>query len=305
MIIHTPSIPKPKIYEDVVTSTEEIYEILEKDFNEKADVDQYKFSMMNGAIYVTGNVNCSINDILPDVDMINIEYYVYICFDNQDYINLLKIERILRNDFDYEKKHLKIIGFQLNGELMANFKWNLYSALDNLKEYHNNEKIYNKCLEFCKSNDETERAVGELYQYKFSKGIKNAAQQFYMELTKENTENDFNESINNFSLHKKLKKISDSIKNKEYPKFSEYWNKLGEDNIEGVFIPSFFILLHFKTPLCFAYEKYIFDRKHNLISEKVKQLNEFEKMKVWYNNLSYGLESFYSEYQPNNNEDKK
>jgi len=290
MILSSPTFPKPKIYDEVVDTTERLYDIIKKDFNEKVDADQYMFSKVNGAIYVTGNIKYSIKDILPDVDMISIEYYIYICFGNQDYINIFRTDNFFHNDFDYEKKHLRIIGFQLKSELMPDFKPRLYSKLDNLRQYHSKEKIYNTCIKFINSDDDAKRIVGELCQYNATKKLKEVAKEFYLELAKENTEKDFSDCLENFSVYKKIKGMCETFKNDSNPKYYDYKKELNDNAVENTYMSLI-------SPLRDAYRKYILDFKPHLINEKVKQLNEFEKMKVWYNNLSYGLESFYDEYQ--------
>jgi len=302
MIIHTPieydeySCMPTEIRE----SAERLFDIIEKDFNEKVETDQYMFSKANGAIYITGNIEYPISDIIPDIDMLNVEYYIYICFDRQDYFNLLNLRTTYNQEFDYNKNYMRLIGFQVEDELLSSFKSNVSVEIHKLKRYYNEltdkHNWYKRFFKLYNSIIKTDRVVSELVSYKELEKQKNIAQDFYSYLIEKDTNDEFKATLDGFSEFQEFGKLYEYIKENDVSLYS-YQYELGDRFTDLGHLIFFKNKVSLRKKLRNAYEKYIITYKPDLVSERIKQLNDFENSKVWYGELTYGLESFYDEYQ--------
>lgn len=291
------------ISEIVMQSGDRLYNLILADLGNRSEEDNIEvFSDANGQTYVKGDIQYPVNDIAPEVGMLNVEYYVYIYTNTRDY--LMNCERKLdeNSELDYENRFMRVIGIWVGEDMTKTFKSIIYHELTHLYQYsrgmEKRKTLYEKCVEFIRSEDQVKKRVGELTYYSFPHEQDAMVHQFYSQLMSLNPNETFEFSLRNISMYKEVLESLDFIKS-HANEIAPYVKELGM-TMKQWRQRIHFANKRFVNKFRNAYDKYRIDRNKFSRNESFDRLHGFYEANQLHKNLKHGLESFYTEYTLSN-----
>lgn len=281
-----------------------LYNVVVEDFFNVFNKGRKYQSKANNQVFATNTIKYGIEKIAPEIGVIDVEYYVYICDTHEEYRNLFNLNLNLNCGFDYDDKKMILVGFYVENKLYRDLKSSIFHEMAHLYQYSKGmEKrvsLYNKCLEFVESENPSKYVVGFLTYYTFPHEQDAMAHQFYSELMDKKPTEHFDECILKYSEYRNVAQPINYLK--------RHWKETFPFVKELGFEPAkwkkrlHFSLKRMVKKFSNAYTKYRMDYKYpgeNILNEMNAFFNRYIDNEKKYPSIKIGLESFYSKYNLN------
>lgn len=283
----------------VSRSGDRLYQIIVDDFKRKYKTKEYYCSQGSRFPFVTGSFQYDVSEMDSRIGMVNVEYYIYLCYNDYEYEKIFESGIDLNSEFDNKTQRIRLVGLSMHDDLLPDFKATIYHELTHLFQYgrgmEKRESLYDKCADFTDSSDETKRKVGWLTYMTFPHEQDAMAHQFYAQLMEMQTISHIEYCIRHYSEYRIIESLMEYIKTHKN-EIKPYVNEL------GFTVGQWYKRIHFAErriikKLCNAFVKYSLDRKNKTnINESLRTHKIFMKYKDVFDGIKYGLESFYKQY---------
>lgn len=150
--------------------------------------------------YYYGKEELDLSSHLPNLGVVNFEFYVYLCNNKKEYNELLKQGIIDNSEVDYKSKYLRIVAVLINGKVPSDLSANLFHELTHLFQYEQGmEKrvdLYDKMISIINGNVPIEKKIiAHCLYYTFKHEQDAFVHQYFATLKDENFKGTFDESL--------------------------------------------------------------------------------------------------------------
>lgn len=276
-----------------------LYQIIVNDFKRKYKTKEYYFSQGSRFPFITGSFQYSVSELDSRIETIDVEYFIYLCYSDYEYEKIFESDIILNSEYNDKTQSMRLVGLSLYDDILPDFKATIYHELTHLFQYgqgmEKQVNLYDKCVEFTKSSDETKKNVGWLTYFTFPHEQDAMVHQFYAQMKEMNSSRDIRYCIMHYSEYKNINYLMDYIKTHK-KEIKPYANELGF-TVGQWYKRVYFAERRIVKKLCNAFNKYSMEKvNESALRESLRTHKIFMKYKDVFEGIKYGLESFYKQY---------